>query len=559
MIPIIVINSDSPIYLDLGGALAAFGLIFAVYQLRKPQWDLVLKIRDRWQGSLFWILGVIGLALVLIRVLISEIPVIYLPFPFDRPLFYEIAAYLFFIASPLSLIYFSTRVEGLFTKKTSRRFYEALVWEISKTSDENIDAALGVLLPNFEAICKATQENDPKEEIHQSASAILDVILSDTGVVRILTNKRLNALQYIFATVEKHSVSRQDTGIGIPIIVKNLFYDKNSFFYKHLERKGLALSLNIFESIFNSTTILTNFDLFGYPTLEYSMRKGLGVIGTRVFIEALSRSIETYLKTGDVPPRHINNGLSHLSDIFNDLCMTISIEEERGVDTKYVLKDEWEALSLITHFLGHGYPFLVYQEQLDKHITEREKIVSEAMFYSDSTINAGIAAALYKSFEQLSYIKKTDTYSTVLELLNGMIYYSEYKEGYRPPFEKRMWEQIATNIIQRFYPAVLRTYLEIIGYHLASEKGERPDWIKEQTERMRRLLYVDLKPLLDTDAEMVNREKMKDVLLPNSMSYEDGRFSFTYGFGKGEKKIIPPPEGSTSALEGVDLERKYSL
>ena len=115
---------ETPIYLDLGGALAAFGLIFAVYQLRKPQWDLVLNIRDKWQGNLFWIFGGIGLLLTLIRVLVSETSIFCLPFPFDIPLFYEIGAYLFFIASPLSLIYFSTRTRGLFNEKTARRSYE---------------------------------------------------------------------------------------------------------------------------------------------------------------------------------------------------------------------------------------------------------------------------------------------------------------------------------------------------------------------------------------------------------------------------------------------------
>jgi hypothetical protein len=552
---------NPPVYLDLGGALAAFGLIFAVYQLRKPQWDLVLKIRDKWQGNLFWICGGIGLFLTLIRVLVSETFIFCLPFPFGIPLFYEIGAYLFFIASPLSLIYFSTRTKGLFNEKTARRFYESLVWEISKTSDENINAALGVLLPNFEVICKATQVNKQKDEIRQSASAILDVVLSDASVVKVLTTKRLNALQYIFSIVEKYSVSRRDAGIGIPIIVKNLFYDKDSFFYKHLEREGLALPLNIFESIFNSPAILTNFDLFGYPTLDYSMRKDLGVIGIRVFTEALSRSIETYLKTGNVPPRHINNGLSHLSEIFGDLCMIISTEEKRGVDTKYSLKDEWWALHLVANFLGHGYAFLAYEEELNKSITEREKTTSEASFFSDSTINAGIAGALYKGFEQLSYIENTtDTYHTVLELLHGMVYESERKEGYRGAFEKRIWEQIAGNVINRHYPAALRTYLEFVGFCLASDQNQRQGWIGEQAERMRRLLYVDLKPLLDTDTEMVNKEKMKDALLPKSMDYKNGKFTYRFGFGQGEEKeISPPAEGAVSALDGIDLEHRSLL
>jgi hypothetical protein len=546
--------SPTPVYLDLGGALAAFGLIFAVYQLRKPQWDLVLQIRDSWQRNLFWILGGIGLLLTLISVLLPEISISC----FGSPLFYEVAAYFFFIASPLSLIYFSTRANGLFNESNSRKFYEVMVQEISRTNDDGVNAALEVLRHNFRDICKAAKKDNG---MTQSARAILDVVLSDESVVRILTTKRLDALQFILTVVEKYGISSRESGIGIPKIVQNLFYDEGSFFYKHLGREGLALSSNIYNGIFDSPTILSNFDLFGYPTLGYSMRKGISLTGIGVFIEALSRSIKTYLKTGNVPPRHINNGISHLSEIFGDLCLKIATEERRGVDTKYSLKDEWWGLHLIGNFLGHDYVFLAYQEELDKKITEREKKTAEADFFSDSTINAGIAGALYKAFEQLSYIKNTtDTYFTVLELLHGMTYEDGYKEGYRTPFEKRMWEQIAGNVIQRHYPAALRTYLVFIGFCLASDDGQRKGWVGEQAERMRRLLYVDLKPLLDKDTEMVDGEKMKDILLPQLMDYKDGKFTYRFEFGRGEEKIIPsPPDGATSALSGVDLEHRSLL
>jgi len=550
--------TNVPIYLDLGGALAAFGLIFAVYQLRKPQWDIVLLIRAGWQRNLFWMLGSMGLLLTLIRVLLSDFLIYFWLFPFDTLLFYEIVAYLFFITSPLSLIYFSTKVKGLFNERSSRKFYEVMVQEISKTDDERVNAALKILLHNFSDICKAVHQRKQDEEISQSAGAILDVILSDESVVKILTTKRLDALQFIFAVVEKYSINRREAGIGIPKIVQNLFYDKESFFYKHLCRDGLALSSNIYESIFDSPIILTNFDLFGYPTTKYSTRRDIGLSGINVFIEALSRSIKTYLKTGNVPPRHINNGLSCLSDIFGDLCLKISTEEKRGVDTKYNLEDEWWALHLIANFLGHDYPFLAYKDELNQKVVEREKTASEVNFYSNSTINTGVAAALYKAFEQLSYIKNTtDTYHIVLELLRGMMYESERKEGYRGPFEKRMWEQIGANVINRHYPAALKTYLEFIGFCLSSDQNQRQGWVGKQAERMRRLLYIDLKPLIDNDTKMVNKEKMKDALLPKSMDYKNEKFTYKSGVGRGEEKEIKPPqEESNSALEGVNLEHQ---
>lgn len=88
---------NTPIYLDLGGALAAFGLIFAVYQLRKPGWDIVLRIRSGWQRNIFWVFASIGLLLTLIRVIVFEFQIPYLQYPFDIPLFYEILAYLFLL------------------------------------------------------------------------------------------------------------------------------------------------------------------------------------------------------------------------------------------------------------------------------------------------------------------------------------------------------------------------------------------------------------------------------------------------------------------------------
>ena len=192
---------------------------------------------------------------------------------------------------------------------------------------------------------------------------------------------------------------------------------------------------------------------------------------------------------------------------------------------------------------------------------QKEKNTTEASFYSDSTINAGIAAALYKAFEQLSHIENTDDIrDTVINLLHGMMYETDRKEGFRLPFENRMWQQIAANIMNRHYPAVLRTYLEFIGFCLASDKDKNHGWIGDQTERMRKLLYVDLKPLLDQDVEMVNKKKMKKALLPSSMDYIGGKFTYKFKSGLGEEKIIAPPQsGSPSALAGINLDERSLL
>lgn len=548
-------------YLDLGGALAAFGLIFTVYQLRNPRWDTVLRIRPSWQRHLFWISGIIGLLLVLARILITQIPLNILSYPFDVPIAYEILAYLFFILSPLSLWWFARRAKKLFTEKTAERFYGVLINEVSRSDEKWTDAALEVLLQNFEDICKAVSDTKPETKASQYARAIVDVVLSDDSVVKILTTKRLDALQYIFFMIEKYNIDQTDCNVGIPAIVRNLFLDEGSFFYKHLNRDGLALSSNIYRSIFESPKLLTNFSLFGYPTLGYSARND-SRISTSVLIQALSKAISTYLKTGEGSVRHMNEGFEYLSNTFENVCRKIALEESRGVDIRYVMEQEWWTLHDIAQFLGHTYPFLDYKESLNKEVIEIEKTTPEASFHSDSTINAGVAALLYKAFEGLSHLEKTtDVHLILHQLLEGILYEENYKEGYKKPFEKRIWEQIAKNVTQIYYPAVLRTYLASLAYYLSGKEiGKGTSWVVEQAERMRRLLYIDLKPLLDRGEKMANDELMKDALLPNQFDYKDGKFVYTTQFGKGpQSEILEPPAGSKSALDGVDPDTRSLL
>jgi hypothetical protein len=463
------------------------------------------------------------------------------------------------IAFSIVFLFVRATNKKLFNPRNARKFYDVMGWELSRPTPDRLEVILNAFLENLDNICRTANQR-PDAEGAQFAIAILDSILGEVSLVDLITTKRLDALRYIIATFKKHNLTEQQAR-GFSRIIKNLFSDQNSYLYKHLDKDGFALSTNLYQSLFSSPVILSNFNLFGWSSLSYKMQSGQNTIQIEVFIEALSQAIEAYLKNNSVPPRHINDGLSHLSSIFGNLCSKISTEEERGVDTKYTLKDEWWSLHLIADFLGHDYTFLAYKDELNQEIKEREKFVPEASFYSDTTINASIAGALYKAFEQLSCIENTfDTYHIALELSYGMMHENKYKEGYRPPFEKRMWEQIAANVIQRCYPATLRAYLEIIGFFSASNKEQGQGWENEQAERMRRLLYIDLKPLLDADTKMVNDEKMKDALLPKSMNYENGTFTYTFGFGKGEKKTIaPPPEGSTSALEGVDLDHSTLL
>jgi hypothetical protein len=545
-----------PIFFSIGEAISSIAILLAIYQFRKDKWNIALKIRKYIEPT---VLTTISIGVVL--VFVSSFVLIKNPTNiFELSIFWQFAGAVF-IAFSIVFLFLKATNKNLFNKKSAKRFYEVLHWELSRPSPDRVEMILNVLLDNLESICKAATQSRELEET-KLAISILDVVLGEGSLVDLITTKRLDALHYAIAVIEKYALNYQQVR-GFARIVRNLFIDENSFLSKHLERSGLALSANLYDHLFGSSIILRNFDLFGWPTIDYSIRKGLGGRQINVFIESLSKAIETYLKTGNVPPRRINKGISHLSEIFGDLCLKIGREQDRGIDTKYALEDEWWSLYKVANFLGHDYPFLAYEDAFDVGVIQREKTASEAGFYSNSTINEGIAAMLYKAFEQLTSIPKTtDTYYISLELLGGMTHEDtyRYKEGYRPPFEKRIWEQIAHNVIEKYYPAVLRIYLNHVGFALAGDVGQRAGWMGVQAEKMRRLLYIDLKPLLDKGEKMVNEEKMEDALLPDCMQYKNGKFFYTMGFGKGPTlEIAEPPAGSISALEGIDLKNTRSL
>lgn len=541
------------IYLDLGAALAAYGLIFAVYQLRRESWAVVLRIRGWWERNLIWLLVMLGLVLTLIAVLLDHKP----PPPslrstLESPLTYDIAAYICFILSPLSLLYFSRSVP--FTKRNARRFYHILTLEISRTGDENVTAALAVILPNFRQICHVATRKDIYGDASAFANSILDVILSDETVVGILTTKRLDALLHIFATIANTDLTRDSASVGVGALVQGLLTNSHSYLYKHLNRRGLALSSDLYKVVFESSTLLSNFDFFDWPTIDFTFAKKLDNRGVEVYIAALSRSIKTYLESGLVPPQTLNRGLFHLANIFDRLCNDIRTKE--GAHESYA-EGNWWALHQIAQFLGHDYLFLATDRNGNdlSVVSDIEQQTDKADFYSRTSLNAGIAAILYRAFASLAEIKdESGTYQIATELVSGMIFNADLKAGYRNAFLSRLWEQIGQNVGRRWYPAPLRAYLLVIGYFLMAGLNNLPNWLGEEMERVRRLLYVDLKPLIVAEAEMADHTRLRNALLPEMLRYEGDRFAFRTGSGAWIE-ITPPPEGAPSALVGIDLDK----
>jgi len=546
---------EGKLYLDLGAALAAFGLVFAVYQLRQPRWDVVLHIRPWWQRNLFWILGIAGLLLTLTAAVIDKFHPCWLWAPLADTFPYQVLAYVAFAASPLSLLLLATTRRGLFKEGSAGQFYSVLGWHVATNDEREIDAVIGVLLANFRSICQFASKPEESEG-RTYARSILDVILSDDAIVKALTTKRLDALQHILESAKEFEINRFYSPIGIPALVRNLFGDVNSFLYKQYRADGLALAMNIYETIFGSPTLLTNFRVFGDRALDYSMRQQIGTTGIDVFIEALSRATKTYLTTGKVEPESINTGLRYLSGVLGDLCQLASRNHKNGGDEAFPRSPAWKGIDSIIQFLGHDYNFIAEEGELNKGVRLRETSAAGKGFWSNISIGAAVAEAMAEAFSQLSYTEKLSnivlSYTAVVQLLTGVMFENMLMtHGYRQRFEDEIWKRIHKNVVRRFYPATVRMYIEFFGFILISGTTQGP-WVEGQADRVRRLLYIDLKPLFERGEEMIGGQKMQEALLPHVMAYRDGKFFYRARFGDAEPaEIAEPTRDASSALEGV--------
>jgi hypothetical protein len=543
-----------PTYLEFGGALTAVGLILAVYQLRKPKWDIVLSMRPFWQKWAFAYIGVIGLFLVLMKAVVVSL-IGYHTLPVTNPVIFDVLAYVAFIVSPFSLIVFAERSHKLYNENNARRFYETLVLEVSTSDEKRQISALSVLLDNFETICKALKNADRQSEEYKSAVAVFDVVLSEESIVEYLTTKKLNSLFYIFDLVERYNITSHSVNVGIPSLIRSLLLNDKSFAYKHRNNEGISMSLNIYDQIFKSPKLISGFNLFGYPAIKYSWRGAITSSSVDVIIEALSATIETHYTQGGVSVNHINEGFELIGEIFHDTCISLSLEEDRGVDTKRELADSWRILERIVRFLGHDYMFIAIRKTLRDGVVEDEALAREADIHSSVAVNEAYAYSLYKCLSNLTYIPKNVLRENHyrFDLLHSIIFEHDLKNGYQVPFTEKLWKRIFYNVREKRYPAVLWVYLDMMGYFLSGEDKGGDGWAVIEARKLRRLLYLDLKPKIEAGELMINDETVEDALLPVSIKYLDGNFIYHSGNKLAQPVVIAqPPAGDRPMLDGFE-------
>jgi hypothetical protein len=241
--------------------------------------------------------------------------------------------------------------------------------------------------------------------------------------------------------------------------------------------------------------------------------------------------------------------------VFHDTCINISLEEKRGIDTKRELADNWRILERIMRFLGHDYIFIAHRKTLRDGVVEDEAQAREADVHSSFVVNEAYAFSLFKCISDLTYIPK-DVFRENhyrFDVLHSIMFEHDLRNGYQTPFTEKLWKRIFYNVKEKHYPAVLWVYLDMMGFFLSGEAKGGDGWVVEEVKKLRRLLYLDLKPMIEAGELMINDKPVKDVLLPISITYENGDFVYHSGNKLSKSVVIArPPDGEKSMLEGFE-------
>jgi hypothetical protein len=545
--------ANAPIFFSLGDAVAAFGLIFAVYQLRTESWKAVLRIRQWWQRNLFWIFGGVGLAVIAFSALLRGIPVDVLSPPFNYPLFDELSGFLFFIAAPVSLFILSTRRKGLFNKKRAKIFYLVLLSETARPKDAGIEACVNIIADNLSPICKSLQNVNrilrargmsapvqitEEEQYANYADAVISVILNDEKVARYIATKRLDILNTLLVEFKKNGIDLSHTRFGLERIFEFLFRETSSYFYSQLDYRGMTLASNVFQLIFSDPYFVTGFKPFNGAHRWTNDIRLLNRGYLTVYLQALEYAVEGYWKNGCLPgmASEINSAFTVLGEYSHALARFASEKRQN--------KEAMSLLMSVQHFLGHTY-ICAYRDALGRgEIIQSEKDVLKYDSFNQS-VNYSYAEAIYEYLEALSMIR-TDREEQIrlyaMEATTGTISLSNAGVGVEKITEtiiKLIWGKIETGPMSNaggYWPAVLRIYILMVGFKV---DGVASGIAFTERVRVIEFLHRVLEPKILAGEKMAdNKTTFEKALLPKGVVFNHVKKEFQYFLDDGSYQIM---------------------
>ncbi len=499
--------SNPTVYFSLGEGIAALGLIFAAFQLRKPIWNMTLDIRGRALRNLHWLFVVLGLLSVLVAALLPQFLILH-PTIFQYPIFWEMIALVSFAAGAFSFYWFGTHRKGLLTRKNAERFFQVLLHGAAVTRENNAEDVVKLTGANLKKIIQFASEvprfpNDSwnaKEEAGSYCLSILSVVLTEPEIIKHIATSRIDFLLHLIGAIREGKLTHPDTRILFREISKELFVNPSSYLYRQLQYAGLGYEKPVYTALFRDQIVLDNYR----PLQEWYYWKK-DVIDRKyleVYLQALETAIEGYWFDENAGLDHslFASAFRQLSDAAQSVATAGRKEGVLpGTDTFWLLHD-------ISSFFGRTFP-LAYNNAVEKGKVKKTDINVQVSRDGDSdSITAYFIDGLFGYFEALSYIddKDDEVRSLAIDATNAVIdKFSGDHQGYAN-MEQRLlklfWERFEENVAGGYAP-MIRVYISLILFPIGTYSPE------QQLERNRliRFLYEKVGPILRADPSKTSR------------------------------------------------------
>lgn len=548
---------NPPVYFSLGEAIGAVALFIAAYQLSKPSWKIAFAIRKKWQRWLPLSFLILGFFMIFISSLLSQIPFYSLKPPLNYSLFYEMTGFILFGLAPSSYVFFSQRTTKLFNKRTYKNFFQVLLRETARTTPETQEAVVNIIGNNLTEIAKQAKRDEsvvfirneiekeaakkPERVYANYASSVLNVILSEKKIASYIATARLDFLFHFISEIKKNSLDRS-IAITNENISKALFEDTNSHLYSQLNYGGLALSANLYRTMFydqqtlNIIRPLSNWNSWLLEDQSLLMDKGY----LDVYLKALKNAVEGYWfnPKSDQNIWPFNSGFQNLGDY----ARNIVIMAIRDSSKKSIVSSR---LGSVASFIGTDFMQFYEKAIKEKKIAENDiKVLRDRGKYSES-LTAYYSELVFEFLETLAMIKNDDedirltAYHATDRLFGVSVGRGEAFDNLRKDTTSLIWKKIKENVERGHFPAILKVYLSLVAF--PSEHEDEP--VCEERNKLIGYIEKELAPRILKDEKMGNKKDiMERVLLPENIVFnrQTKKFNWVWRDGSQKELVVKP-------------------
>jgi hypothetical protein len=332
-------------------------------------------------------------------------------------------------------------------------------------------------------------------------------------VARCVATGRFSFLLKLLNELQKNKISHKYINSGLKEIFEELFQNKNSFLYRQLDGHGISIVYNLYKIIFSDPYFVTQFKVFNgaYHCGFYHLdEKYLTVYFTA--LEFALDGLESYIMKCD----------TH-SDMGQEICIAFQLVRKYSNElaNETFKKDKREeslaCLQKIGLFLKHTYTaFSGYEKNAPK--------ASLGM----RNVNEAYARCFYVFIEALAISTEdceTNTVGILCDFHEIIIDDSEIAIKIRG----LIWQKINVSFNsneQGYYPAVLRVYLDVIGFENDGQTGI----IENERKKLVNFLYTSIKPKILANECMkdINKTTFEKALLPQIITFNRDTGKFVY-------------------------------